>query len=232
MDRGNADSTTSTDPARVAIVSDRDLVKTMLSGERELEVVGEAANGQEVLELCRCVRPRLVLMDIRMPYMDGLATTRALKRWFPDVRVLMLATYENQDHLLEAIQAGAVGYILGDAPRHQLITAIRKVLDGETVLSRELATQLLKRLANEVSGARRESEQRAGLPATITPREREVIELLALGRTNRRIAQDLVISAGTAKRHVENIMAKLGVSDRIQAVVRALELGLVAPPEC
>jgi DNA-binding NarL/FixJ family response regulator len=220
---------------RIVIVDDRDLVrhgiKTMLSGEREVEVVGEAANGREVLEVCRDVRPHLVLMDIRMPDTDSATTTRAIKQQLPDVSVLILTAYENQDYLLEAIQAGADGYMLKDAPRSQLITAIRKVLNGEIALTRELATQLLKRLVNEVSGARRGSKQRAELPATITPREREVIELLALGWTNRRIAQDLVISAGTAKRHVENIMTKLGVPDRTQAVVRALELGIITPPE-
>lgn len=223
-------------PSRLVVVDDHDRVragvKVMLSNEPDLVVVGEAADGHEALELCGRVRPDLALMDVRMPRMDGLAATRSITRSFPKVSVLILTMHENTDYMLEAIKAGAAGYVLKDAPHGELVTAVRKVLGGETALNRRLATGLLQRLAGEAREpagpqlrARREE-----LPQPLTPREREVLELVALGRTNREIAKDLVISVGTAKNHVEHIIAKLEASDRTQAVVRALELGLIDYP--
>jgi len=224
-------------PSRIVIIDDhgfvRDGIKLMLSGERDFQIVGEAANGREALELCSRVRPELALMDLRMPEMDGLAATRAIKQQFPDISVLVLTMHENQDYLLGAIRAGAAGYVLKDAPQHELATVIRRVLKGEVILDRELATELLQRLANEApEPADTPSEpKRAELPQPLTPRELEVLELLALGKTNRDIAQSFVISVGTVKNHVEHIIAKLEVSDRTQAVVRALTLGLISFPE-
>jgi len=145
------------------------------------------------------------------------------------VSVLLLTTYENEDYLLEAIRAGAAGYVLKDAPESQLITAIRKVLDGEPTLNRRLATELLRRLATE-AGDLSPRAKPADLSDPLTSRELEVLRLLALGYTNRQIAKDLVISLGTVKNHVEHIRAKLGVSDRTQAVVRALEYGIITLP--
>lgn len=228
-------------PARLVVVDDHDLVrsglKALLSGRPEFEVVGEAANGLGALALCRRVRPDLVLMDVRMPEMDGLAATREIKRQFGgDVSVLILTTYENEDYLLEALRAGAAGYVLKDAPEQQLLTAIRKLLDGEPTLNRSLSTKLLQRLATEVREPPAEPRpaQRkprpADLPEPLTPRELEVLGLLALGHTNRKIAKELVISLGTAKNHVEHIRTKLGASDRTQAVVRALELEIISLP--
>lgn len=225
------------EPSRVVIVDDQDFVrdgiKVMLSAERSLRIVGEAADGQEALELCGRVRPNLVLMDVRMPQMDGLLATRKIKQRFPEVSVLILTMHENQDYLLEAIKAGAAGYVLKDAPRHELVTAIRKVLDGETTLNRDLATRLLQRLASEAQepvGAR-PGKGRAELLQPLTPRELEVLNLVALGQTNREIARSFVISVGTVKNHVEHIIAKLGASDRTQSVVRALKLGLIDFPD-
>lgn len=220
-------------PARLVLVDDHDLVrsglKAMLSDQEDFEVIGEATNGREAVELCRLMRPDLVVMDVRMPEMDGLSATREIGQRFDDVSVLLLTTYENEDYLLEAIRAGAAGFVLKDASESQLITAIRKVLEGEPTLNRRLATELLKRLATE---ARDPSPQPkpADLPEPLTSRELEVLRLLALGRTNRRIAAELVISLGTVKNHVEHIRAKLGVSDRTQAVVRALEYGIITLP--
>lgn len=225
------------EPARLIVVDDHDFVragiKVMLSGEPDLRIVGEATDGQEAMELCSRERPDLTLMDVRMPRMDGLAATRTLKRRFPGMSVLILTMHENQDYLLEAIKAGAAGYVLKDAPQKELVTAIRKVLGGETALSRNLATGLLQRLATEVQRSD-PSRRRSEITHTIqppTPREIEVLELMALGRTNREIAEDFVISVGTVKNHVEHIIGKLGVSDRTQAVVRALELGIIGFPE-
>jgi DNA-binding NarL/FixJ family response regulator len=185
------------------------------------------------MELCIRERPDLTLMDVRMPRMDGLAATKMLKKRFPEMSVLILTMHENQDYLLEAIKAGAAGYVLKDAPQRELVTAIRKVLGGETALNRNLATGLLQRLATEVqrSGSPRRRSEITHLIQPPTPREIEVLELMAKGQTNREIAEDFVISVGTVKNHVEHIIGKLGVSDRTQAVVRALELGIIGFPQ-
>lgn len=131
-------------PARVLIADDHELIrdgfKRMLSYEEDLEVVGEAADGREAVELCRCLNPDLVMMDVRMPRMDGLEATRTIKAGQPSVSVLVVTTYENPDYLLEAIKAGAAGYVLKDAPNEQLTNAMRKVLEGESPVNEELAT--------------------------------------------------------------------------------------------
>src|SRR5215217_3861188 len=224
--------------ARLVIADDqdfmRDSMKDMLSGERDFRIIGEAADGWEALELCRRARPDLVLMDVRMPRMDGLAATRAIKQEHPATSVLMVTMHDNPDYLFEALRAGAAGYVLKETTREDLLSAIRRVLSGESPLEPELAARLLRRLAHEVqeepAGTSREPE-RAEPPQSLTPREVEVLELLTLGQTNRQIARAFVISVATVKRHVENIIAKLEVSDRTQAVVRALEQGIVTFPE-
>ena len=220
-------------PARLVVVDDHNLVRSglrrLLNDQEGFEVVGEGANGREAVELCRLLRPNLVVMDVRMPEMDGLSATREIGRRFADVSVLLLTTYENEDYLLEAIRAGAAGYVLKDAPESQLINAIRKALDGEPTLNRRLATELLRRLANEVRDVL-PMQKPTDLPEPLTSRELEVLRLLALGYTNRQIAEELVISLGTVKNHVEHIRAKLGVSDRTQAVVKALEHRIITLP--
>ena len=167
--------------------------------------------------------------------MDGLAATREIKREHPKTSVLVVTTHENPDYLLEALRAGAAGYVLKDATQDDLVSAIRRVLSGESPLDEDLAANLLRRLAAETrggsSGDPAPKKPRAVLPQPLTPREIEVLGRLALGRTNREIAGDFVISAGTVKNHVEHVIAKLGVSDRTQAVVRALEMGIIDFPE-
>lgn len=207
----------------------------MLVGEPDLEIVGEAADGREALELCRRLRPDLVLMDVCMPQMDGLAATRAIKEEVPSTCVLVLTTYENVDYLLEAVGAGAAGYVIKDASCRELTDAVRRALRGESPLDQELAMQLLRRAAignkqNTVPAPVPVGESGL-LPEPLTPRELEVVRLLAQGKTNRQIAQELVISFATAKVHVEHIIAKLKVSDRSQAVRRVEEAGLLAPEE-
>jgi DNA-binding NarL/FixJ family response regulator len=222
---------------RLAIVDDHDLaragLKDMLSDEPDIEVVGEAVNGREALLLCSRLHPDLLLMDVRMPEMDGLAATKEIKQRYPSIGVLMVTMHENPDYLLEALKAGAAGYVLKDAPQDEVVGAVRRVREGESPLDPELAARLLRRLAAETVGRARtvDTLNRVGLLETLTPRELEVLELMKLGRTNRQIAQELVISLGTAKNHVEHIIAKLGVSDRTQAVVRALELGILGLTE-
>jgi DNA-binding NarL/FixJ family response regulator len=224
-------------PARIAIVDDHDLAREglqdMLADEPDIKVVGEAANGREALAICSRVRPDLVLMDVRMPEMDGLEATRAIKQEYPKISVLILTMHENPDYLLEALKVGAAGYVLKDAPQHEITTAVRQVLAGESPLSPELAARLLRRLAieeGERGGRSRGIREQREMPTytePLTPREQEVMGLMKLGYTNRKIAQQLVISPGTAKNHVEHIIQKLGVSDRTQAVVKALELGIL-----
>src|SRR5215211_5272527 len=220
-------------PTRLPIVDDHELAReslqNMLSDEIDIEIVGEAANGRQALSLCSRLRPDLILMDVRMPEMDGLAATKEVKQRYPETSVMMLTMHENPDYLLEALKAGAAGYVLKDAPQGEIIEAIRRVRSGESPLDPELAARLLRRLASEreVRRGTHDSHTFAYETEPLTPRELEVLGLMKLGRTNREIAADLVISLGTAKNHVEHIIAKLRVSDRTQAVVRALELGIV-----
>ena len=218
-------------PTRVAIVDDHQLVREglrdLLEDAPDIEVVGEAVNGHEALLLCSRLHPDLVLMDVRMPEMDGLAATREIKQRYPEISVMMVTMHENPDYLLEALKSGAAGYVLKDGLRQEVVTAVRRVREGESSLDPELAARLLRRLATEGEGRREAHPADGGLADTLTPRELEVLGLVQLGRSNREVAEVLFISRGTVKRHIENIMAKLGVSDRTQAVVRALQLGIL-----
>ncbi len=212
----------------------RDGLRSMLEGEPDFEVVGEAQNGREAFQLCRSMRPDLVLMDVRMPEMDGLEATRAIKREHPEVGVLIVTMHDNPDYMFEAIKGGAAGYVLKDASRDELISAVRRALDGELPMDPDLAARLLRRLADEARESAREPAREPTRPPfetelSLTPRELEVLELLAQGQTNGGIARRLVVSTGTVRTHVKRVIAKLGVSDRTQAAVRAFELGIVTP---
>jgi DNA-binding NarL/FixJ family response regulator len=212
-------------PARLVIADDHELaragLRAMLTGQSGLELVGEAANGSEALALCRRLQPDLALIDVRMPELDGLATCRAIKQECKGTSVILVTIHENPEYLLEALKAGAAGYVLKDISQRELISTVQGVLSGESILNKELVILLLRRLASETSS---QEEQPAG---RLSPREREVLQLLTQGQTNREIAQNLTVSVSTVKIHVEHILAKLGVSDRTQAAVRAIELGLL-----
>ena len=203
--------------------------------------------------------PDLVLMDVRMPVMDGLEATRRIKEEMPQTSVVMVTMHENPDYLFEAVKAGAAGYVLKDASGERLLGAVRRTLEGESPLNQELAMRLLVRLARErgeggtggvvrrrsrprrTSGAatrrstRRNGGRRRRAPGgdeaerveSLTPREIEVLTLLSQGQTNPQIAQNLMVSRGTVKIHVQHIISKLGVSDRTQAAVRAIEAGVI-----
>jgi len=212
-------------PARLVIADDHELIRAglcaMLTGQRGLEVVGEAANGREALALCRRLQPDLALIDVRMPEMDGLATCRSIKQECPGTSVILITVYEKSEYLIEALKAGAAGFVLKDITQPELITSIRRVLRRESLLNSEVVVRLLGHLDGEAS-SREEL-----LPKQLSEREYEVLRLLAQGKTNPEIAQQLTISVGTVKIHVEHILAKLCVSDRTQAAVRAIELGLL-----
>jgi DNA-binding NarL/FixJ family response regulator len=256
---GNAGETERVTPARLLIADDHALVReglrTMLSGEVGIEVIAEANDGQQALDVCRELKPDLVLMDVRMPVMDGLEATKKIKAEMPQTSVMMVTMHENPDYLFEAVKAGAAGYVLKDASGERLLGAVRRTLEGESPLNQELAMQLLVRLSTESSSGERSeggsphshptgSEaiqpevHRAGSSGSghsteaaqiesLTPREVEVLRLLSQGQTNPQIAQNLEVSRGTIKIHVQHIISKLGVSDRTQAAVRAIEAGLL-----
>jgi NarL family two-component system response regulator LiaR len=230
-------------PSRIIIADDhplfRSAIRQTLERHSNLEVVGEAANGRQALELCRRLHPELVLMDLRMPEMDGIAATQAIKRELPGTIVLILTALEEPTTLSDSLEAGAAGYILKHAPAPKITDAIQRVLAGESPLNEELAMRLLMRLIDR--GAQEEggsadfstSERPLGerrdsrLDHSLTPREVEVLRLVVRGQTNQQIARNLLISVSTVKRHTRHISAKLGVSDRVQAAVRAIELGVL-----
>lgn len=227
--------------SRVLIADDHPLyrgaLKQMISQRSNLQVVGEAADGQEALEFCRRLLPDLVLMDVRMPQMDGLAATRAIKKEFPHTIVLILTSFDDPNYLLEALRSGAAGYALKYVSAQQLTDVIQRALRGEFPLDQELTKGLLLHLVDEMNeeqladppGRGRPLEKRTepAVLESLTPREIEVLKLLAQGQSNQEIAQSLLISVSTVKKHVRQIIAKLGVSDRTQAAIQAIKLGLL-----
>jgi DNA-binding NarL/FixJ family response regulator len=220
--------TTQHRPARVIIADDHELarlgLRTMLLPEPDLEVVAEATTGREAVEMSQELEPDLVLMDIRMPDLDGLVATRAIKEEHPRTSILIVTLSEDPDYLLEALRVGAAGYVLKDASRREVVTAVRQVLNGESPLDPKLSAQLIRRLATQ------SPQSPASHGDELTHRELDVLRLVAEGKTNAEIAGSLFISVGTVKVHVERIIDKLGVSDRTQAAVRAVELGYISSP--
>lgn len=212
-------------PARMVIADDHELaragLRSMLESDRALTLVGEASNGVEAVALCQKLKPDLALLDVRMPELDGLAATREIRRVSPATRVVIVTTHENPDYLLAALTAGAVGYLLKDVTRQDLLSTLRRVLRGESVLSSEIATRALQHLTGQ------QAHHPGQPPERLTPRECDVLRLVVEGLTNREIAGRLTLSVGTVKIHVEHIIAKLGVADRTQAAVRAVEWDLL-----
>lgn len=200
---------------RVLVADDHHVVRSGIAAsiglEDDLAVVAEADSGEQVIAQFQASKPDVVLMDLRLPGMNGIEATAALLRAAPEARVIMFTTYEGEEDIYRAIQAGARGYLLKSAPRDELLSAIRRVATGERYLPPALAHRLAERMAsNELS-----------------PREYEVLQLIGRGRSNKEIASDLGITEDTVKRHVTNLLAKLRVVDRTQATTEAIRRGLI-----
>ncbi|MFC8536986.1 response regulator [Streptomyces sp. NPDC057249] len=221
---------------RVLIVDDQAMVRAgfaaLLAAQSDIDVVGEAADGERGVELSRQTRPDVVLMDVRMPGMNGLAAARELLHPPSGVthrpRVLMLTTFDVDDYVYEALRAGASGFLLKDAPPADLIAAVRVVASGEALLAHSVTRRLIADFVKQRPAARGKPAQRLG---GLTERETEVLSLVARGLSNAEIAQTLVLAEQTVKTHVSRVLTKLDLRDRAQAVVFAYESGLVTPGE-
>ena len=219
-------------PSRIVVADDHPLIRraltTTIDEQPDLQTVGEATDGLEAVELCRRLKPELVLMDVLMPNMDGLEATRKIKKNSPRTSVLVLTASEDPNHLSEALKAGAAGYVQKEATTTETIGAVRKVLEGESSLDQEVATRLLKRLMDDPEPEPNGRAKGESLSELLSARESEVLGLVARGCTNQQIGRTLLISVSTVKKHVRTVICKLGVSDRTQAAVRAVELGVLA----
>ncbi len=213
---------------RILLVDDQAIVReglrAMLGIEPDMEIVGEAASGREALVLVPRLRPDIVLMDVRMPDLDGLTTLERLKRTDPDTAVIMVSLYDDADYLYRAVSAGAAGYILKEASRSELVRAVRATAQGGSIISPAMLRELLDRMSALMSPM---NCPPPSADLALTPRETEVLQQVALGKTNQEIASELIVSATTVKTHVQNILQKLNVSDRTQAAVVALRCGLI-----
>jgi len=217
---------------RLLIADDQELMReglrVMLSPQPDIEVVAEAGSGRELVDAAATARPDVALVDIRMPGMDGIAATRELQRQARPPKVVILTTFDHDEHVYDALRAGATGFLLKTTPPARLVDAVRAAADGESLLSPEIAQRLAERFAR---GPRPAAD---GVPPELeelTPRELEVLRLLARGLSNAEIAQTFVVSEHTVKTHVAHVLQKLDLRDRVQAVVLAYESGLVRPGE-
>jgi DNA-binding NarL/FixJ family response regulator len=217
---------------RVLLVDDQSLVRMgfrlILEAEPDIEVVGEAADGAAGVSMASALRPDVVLMDVRMPGLDGLQAAAAIVTADPASKILILTTYDLDEYVFAGLRAGASGFLLKDAPPAELLTAIRAVASGDAVLAPTATRRLIDQFAPMLPDPGRRSGRDAVL-GQLTDREQAVFSLLAIGQSNREIAAELHLSAGTVKIHVGRILAKLGLRDRIQAVILAYESGLITP---
>jgi DNA-binding NarL/FixJ family response regulator len=216
-------------PIRVLLVDDDDLMRAglraVLSSDETIEVIGEAGDGRTAVDLTIAFRPELVLMDVRMPDLDGISATREVLGVSPEVKVVILTTFEQDDYIFGALSAGASGFLLKRTSPEELIAAIHAIAAGDSLLSPSVTRTVIDRMARKPPPDGASRERLDGL----TPREREVLELIARGLSNGEIAAAFVIEESTVKTHVKRILMKLGVRDRVQAVIFAYESGLTRP---
>jgi DNA-binding NarL/FixJ family response regulator len=229
-EQDRADQRATARPVRVLLADDQPLLRTgfrmVLGAEDDLDIVGEAGDGAEAVDLSRRLLPDVVLMDIRMPRMDGVAATRAIVAARLPVRVLILTTFDLDEYVVGALRAGASGFLAKDVPAEDLVTAIRTVAAGEAVVAPRILKRLLDRFADSLP------DPSSAPPKTLdvlTDREREVLLQVARGLSNAEIARALSVSETTIKTHVGHLLTKLGLRDRVQAVVLAYESGIVRP---
>ncbi len=217
-------------PARVLLVDDQALfregIAQLLSTQPDLEVIGEAGDGERAIEMTRELQPDLVLMDIQMPRMTGLEATLRLKEEFPDLRVVILTVSDADDDLFEAIKNGASGYLLKNVKATRFFEQLRGVLRGEAALTPYLASRILQEFARQ----RQREEVMTGYPGGLTEREKDVLQLVVEGYSNKEIGGFLNIAESTVKRHLHNILEKLQMENRVQAAAYAVRTGLVNPP--
>lgn len=210
---------------RVLLADDQALVRggfrLILDAEPDIDVVAEASDGEEAVARAVQTKPDLVLMDIRMPKLDGIHATEQLLAQLDTTRVLILTTFDLDDYVVDAFRAGASGFLLKTAPPHQLVAAVRTIHDGDALLAPESTRRLIERIA--------QPRNNAAVLEELTAREQDVIRLLARGLTNAEIAKQLVVEPSTVKSHVASLLTKLGLRDRVQAVVYAYENGIVRP---
>jgi len=215
-------------PIRVLLVDDQPLfregVHTLLSLQPDLEVVGEAGTGEEALRLAARLRPDVILMDLQMPVLDGVEATRRLRLTQPDCRVIALTTFDDDEYVFEGLRAGAIGYLLKDTPSVKLLEAIRAAARGESFLQPSIAAKVVAEFSRLADQAPPRPQP---LAEPLSERENDILRLVVTGASNKEIAAVLVITEGTVKNHLTNILAKLGVRDRTQAALKAKELGLV-----
>lgn len=212
---------------KVIICDDQDIVRDglelLLKLEADIEIVGIASDGAEAVEMAEREKPNLVLMDLKMPIMNGVDATREIRAKFRDVKVLVLTTYGTDEWVIEAIRAGASGYLLKDAPREEVLKAIRGTIEGKTYVDPSVAGKILEELTSA------KKKPATSITSKLTEREIEILQLLARGLSNEDIAKQIYLSEGTVRNHITSIVAKLGVSDRTQAAIIALQHGLANP---
>lgn len=222
---------------RVLLVDDQTLIRQgirlLLEIEADIQVVGQAANGLEALQQTASLLPDVVLMDVRMPEMDGVTATREMTSRFPDVKVIILTTFEDDETVFEGLKAGARGYLLKDISSEEMAAAIRKVAAGEALIQSRITRKVLAEFSRLASAADQRPSAKTGDGSNnnliaLTDREHEVLRALAQGLSNREIAERLVITEGTVKNHVSNLIEKMGVRDRTQAILKGQELGLIS----
>ncbi len=198
----------------------REGLKMILELEKGLDIVGVAKNGQQAVDMVYTLHPDLVLMDLKMPILNGVEATRKIISDFPKIKVLVLTTYDDEEWLFDAVRAGASGYLLKDSPREDLVRAIRETVKGKSFVDPSVAGKLLNGLSRGQMGSY------AVLPGSLSDREKEILGLLADGFSNARIAREVFLSEGTVRNYVSTLFAKLGVGDRTQAAILARKMGL------